>query len=177
MQLSPVWRRQDWNPKTYHDLSTKITRYQLSCPAWSKLPFLFKFIQVKEFIESDELRDAVFNDVTVTQGCPGNFSVLRKTLAYTFLLDFCKSLSDGKFILDEKKKTPEKKFHQLFKKVNSEQPGQLGDVHESCNKQSLLVLFLLYFLPFCPIYYVSSVALRCSPPSELFCIKLIKGGC
>jgi hypothetical protein len=71
---------------------------------------------------SDEVRDAVFSDVTVTNGAPGNFGILRKTLAFTFLNDFFRSVCDGK-LNQTFEKPAEKKFHQLFKTVSADQPG------------------------------------------------------
>ena len=77
----------------------------------------------KENFESDEVRDAVFSDVPVTNGAPGNFGVLRKTLAFTFLNDFFRSICDGKLI-ETSEKPMVKKFHQFFRKVSADQPGK-----------------------------------------------------
>ena len=76
----------------------------------------------KENFKSDDVRDAVFSDVKVTNGAPGNFGILRKTLAFTFLNDFLASVCDGK-VIEACEKPAEKKFHQLFKKVSADQPG------------------------------------------------------
>jgi len=85
-----------------------------------------------ENVDSDALRDAVFSDVTITEGAPGNFGVLRKTLAFTFVTDFFKSLCDGKVLTGPEEHRGEKKFHQLFRKVDSNQPGESNK--QRCHK-------------------------------------------
>jgi hypothetical protein len=79
---------------------------------------------VLENVESDALRDAVFSDVTITEGAPGNFGVLRKTLAFTFVTDFFKALCEGVVSSGPEGRRGGKKFHQLFRKADSNQPGE-----------------------------------------------------
>jgi hypothetical protein len=43
-------------------------------------------------IDRDVVREAVFNDVSVTKGGPGNYGILRKTSALTFLEDFLQNI-------------------------------------------------------------------------------------
>ena len=71
-----------------------------------------------------DIRDAVFKDVPVNDTAPGHFSVLRKSLALTFTNDFVKSICDGSSGQQWRKTDTQKKFHQMFRKVELEQPGK-----------------------------------------------------
>ncbi len=91
-------------------------------------------------VESDALRDAVFSDVTITEGAPGNFGILRKTLASTFVTDFLKSLCDGKVSANlEEHQRHNKKFHQLFRKADSNQPGEFKELRTNHIKDTLML--------------------------------------
>ena len=72
---------------------------------------------------SDAIRDAIFSDVVVNDASVGTFDVLRKTLAVTFTSDFLRNLVAGSLV-QKSENFAEKKFHQIFKKVGEEQPGE-----------------------------------------------------
>jgi hypothetical protein len=72
----------------------------------------------------DDLLDAVFCDVGVTVGAPGNVGALRRAVAFAFIQDLLDSLCGRKLATGHDRRKPEKVFQQIFQKVGHNQPGR-----------------------------------------------------